>query len=381
MRMSEFILANVEQILQGWEDFARSLPSGRILSIAALRNDAERMLQFIVRDLESDQSDEQQFAKSVGHAAGVANDPRSAAMDHGLARALDHFTLPEMVSEYRALRASVTRLWLTKVPSTYENVIQLVRFNEAIDQIVAESVVRFTEKLEADADLFTATVTHDLRNPINAAVLSARLLSASTSLSERDRAALTRIESSTARVAVMIRQLNDFTRVRLGGAVAYTRRPTDVARLCEGLVQEIEAAHPGRRIILQRSGDTTANLDGDRTAQLVANLLGNALQHGSPTGKIEIRVTGGADDVVLAVHNEGPPISPEELQDIFEPLHRGPNKRSQNPEGSLGLGLYIARTIALAHGGSIHVSSDATAGTVFTVMLPRTGHPRPKAAR
>jgi signal transduction histidine kinase len=374
VRLSDFILQNVEAILQGWEDFARSIPAGTVLSVSALRDDAERMLRFIAADLETAQSDQQQFDKSIGKAPPLPPGEQSAAMDHGLARALDRFSLAELVAEYRALRASVTRLWLEQMPTTAENAMQLVRFNEAVDQILAESVVRFTAKLDSDADLFTASVSHDLRNPVNAVVMSVGLLNASKTLSEPERLASARIERSAKRIEAMLAELHDFTRVRLGGATAYNRQPTEIAQVCRDLIDEVRASNPGRRIILTQSGDTVANVDGHRIGQLVGNLLANAIQHGSPTAPIEVHVTGDDRSVGIEVHNEGPPIAADELRDIFEPLRRG-SSRSMDADGGLGLGLYIARTIAVAHGGSIEVVSTAAAGTTFSVRLARSGYP------
>jgi signal transduction histidine kinase len=372
MQLSQFIVAKIETILQGWEDFARSIP-GHILNLVALRDDAERMLRFIAQDLETEQSERQQLDKSLGLAPGLPAGKQTAAMDHGLARALDHFTLTEMVAEYRALRASVTRLWLKGTPTTADNVLQLVRFNEAVDQILAESVARFTEQLDTDADLFAATISHDLRNPVNAVVMSAQLLSASKSLSQADRVASARIERSATRIGAMLRELEDYTHVRLGRTAGYKREATDVAKLCRGFIDEIEASHPGRRIILSESGDTTANVDRQRVGRLVSNLIGNAIQHGSQSEQIAVRITGADRDVAIEVHNEGSAVAPEDLKEIFEPLRRAGRKQS-DADRSLGLGLYIAQTIAVAHGGSIDVTSTTAAGTTFVVRLPRTGY-------
>ena len=172
----------------------------------------------------------------------------------------------------------------------------------------------------------------------------------------------------------MLRELQDYTHVRLGGALGYNREPTDVADLCRRFIDEIEVSHPGRRIILSESGDTTANVDRQRVGRLVSNLIGNAIQHGSQSEPIAIRIIGAHRDVAIEVHNEGPVIEPEELKEIFEPLHRGRRKQS-DADSSLGLGLYIARTVAVAHGGSVDVTSTTAAGTTLVVRLPRTGYP------
>src|SRR5690349_19459847 len=110
MRLSDFILANIEAILGEWESFAGSLPPGASMAPAALRNDAERMLRFIAADLEIEQSDEEQSAKARGRGKQLPHGEQSAAHDHGLQRLADGFDLVQMVSEYRAVRGSVTRL-------------------------------------------------------------------------------------------------------------------------------------------------------------------------------------------------------------------------------------------------------------------------------
>ena len=171
MRLSKFILDNLDAILQQSEDFARSLPRGPAMSIDALRDDAERMLRFVAADMETDQSPKQEFAKATGHGPAAAKGEFSAAHDHGLARAVERFSLVDLVSEYRALRASVTRMWMDAAPPTIESVAQFIRFNEAIDQILAEGVLTFTERFDHEADLFFASVGHDLSNPVNASIL------------------------------------------------------------------------------------------------------------------------------------------------------------------------------------------------------------------
>lgn len=123
------------------------------MTVAALRNDAERMLRFIAADSETPESVDEPHQKSFGHGPQLLDGADSAAHEHGKARAVDHFTFSEMVSEYRALRTVVTRRWLDASGADYNSVIQLVRFNEAINQVLAESVVRFAAGLERESDL------------------------------------------------------------------------------------------------------------------------------------------------------------------------------------------------------------------------------------
>jgi signal transduction histidine kinase len=130
---------------------------------------------------------------------------------------------------------------------------------------------------------------------------------------------------------------------------------------------EISASHPDAALRWQGSGDLRGEWDTDRLTQVVSNLVGNAIQHGSGT---PVTITGQdqGDSVTLAVHNGGPSISSELLPFVFEPFARG---REESASHSIGLGLFIARAIVSAHGGRIDVHSSNDAGTTFTAQLPK----------
>jgi signal transduction histidine kinase len=371
MRLSEFLIDNMEQVLQEWEDFARAIAPGHLMSVAELRNDAERMLRFVVADIESAQSAHEQVEKSMGRGPELPAGEESAAHDHGVARAVAHFSLAELVSEYRALRASVTSLWLKAVPATADSVLQLVRFNEAVDQLIAESVVRFAAKLDADANLFTASISHDLRNPLSAVVMRARLLEHSPHLDDKERAAVAQIQEAGSRLSGLVRDLQDFTRTRLGSPLVYERKPADVGKLCRAIAGELSAAYPDRQIDVNLAGDLTAEVDVGRVGQILSNLLANAIQHGTQGGRISISAAGDTDRVRITVHNAGKTIRDEDLDVIFEPLKRGVSAKSDD-RSHFGLGLYICKRIAEAHGGSITATSSEAQGTSFVVVLPRT---------
>lgn len=341
------------------------------MTVVALRDDAERMLRFIAADIETPQSPAEQHQKSVGRGPELADGADSAAHDHGKARAIDHFTVSEMVSEYRALRAAVTRMWLDAAAFDRQSVDQLVRFNEAMDQVLAESAVRFAATVERESDLFTASIGHDLRNPLNSIVSSSELLANSTLLPDTERGAARRIANAALRMASMLSELQDFSRSRLGGFVQLSLEQANVAEICREVVNEITAAHPTYTLQYAESGDTSAVVDRKRVGQLVSNLVGNAVQHGTPSGTISASAHGDAQRVRVEVHNEGPAIDPARLEDIFEPLHRAASGPPATP-GSLGLGLYIVRRIAVAHGGTVSVTSTEADGTTFVVVLPRT---------
>jgi signal transduction histidine kinase len=374
LRLSTFIVENIEPILEQWQAFARSLQPGRLMTVPALRDDAEQLLRFIAADIESSQSQAERRDKSLGRGA-QPDVAESAAHQHGRSRAVDHFTFAEMVSEYRALRAAVTGMWLEAADVDYESVIQLVRLNEAIDQILAESVDRFAATLEREADLFNASIVHDLRNPLNAIVSSSELLSRSTLLPDAERGTTKRIARSATRMAGMLSELQDFSRSRLGGLPELSLEQANVAEICREVIAEIAAADRTCTLQFVDSGDTAAVVDRNRIGELVSNLLGNAVQHGSQFGTITVSAQGDQQRVRVEVHNEGPAIDVAHLKDIFEPLHRAGPETPRN-RGSLGIGLYIVRRIALAHGGSVSVTSTEADGTTFVVVVPKNARVR-----
>jgi signal transduction histidine kinase len=216
-----------------------------------------------------------------------------------------------------------------------------------------------------------AIVSHDLRNPHNAITLSAGVLLQRQGADERTRRTASRIASASERGSRLIQDLLDFTRARVGGLPIHPRS-MDVHELVHRVVEEVRSAHPERRIEYQASGDGHGEYDGDRLAQVVTNLVGNALQHSPPGTPVRVATQGEASGIHIVVHNQGRPIPEPLLPKLFEPYRRGPE--AAEARGSLGLGLYITQQIVLGHGGSLEVSSTQEAGTTFTVHLPRNVH-------
>ena len=223
------------------------------MPVTALRDHAEQMLRFIAAYIETEQSESQWFAKSLGH-PDESSGGLSASQEHGLARATERFTVDEMTSEYRALRASVTRMWLGHPDADVDAARQLVRFNEAIDQLLAESMKQFIAKESQDTEMFTAVIGHDLRNPLNAVAVAAQLLGSSETMSTHDREILNRIQDAVSRQGRLLDQLSDFSRLRLGGLRQIERVEYDVHDLCSNVVNELRLTDPN--IELTRSGDT-----------------------------------------------------------------------------------------------------------------------------
>ncbi len=223
-------------------------------------------------------------------------------------------------------------------------------------------------------DMFLSIVSHDLRTPLQAVKLAVRSLLGMPELPAPAQRLVERIGASADRMNGMIVQLLDFARGRLGGGIPVEPRPMDLAECARHALDELRVARPEVQARFLARGDCRGEWDRDRLAQVVQNLVGNALKYGTP-GTTEVELEGTPDEVRLTVRNQGPPIAEEALQQIFEPFGRGPEAERRPTGNGLGLGLFITREIVLAHGGDISVRSSAEQGTTFTVRLPRRRTP------
>jgi signal transduction histidine kinase len=214
-------------------------------------------------------------------------------------------------------------------------------------------------------------VSHDLRNPLNTIALTAAVMARRDTLAPKDAQFVQRIQNAAQRAGRLIRDLLDFTQVRLDGRIPVQLRPANLHELLKDVVAELDAAHPARIACSLGADDPRGEWDPDRLSQVAENLVLNALKYGAAGGTV--RVSTRSDDkwVVMEVHNDGEPIPADRIAGIFEPLQRGADVSQPNPDRSIGMGLYIVKHIVQAHGGSIGVASNPGHGTTFTVTLPR----------
>lgn len=384
MRLANFIESNSELILAEWVEFAaKSGPAGSAMDLTALRDHAQAMLTDIVADLRTPQTDAEQEEKAKGKADADHSGDDTSAQVHGALRAEAGFTLGEMISEFRALRASVIRLWTGASGSlTGADLEDLMRFNEAIDQATAESITRFTRDLDHSKEMFLAILGHDLRTPIGTVIMSSQFMLDTGELKEPHLTLMTRIARSARRMNELVRDLLDLTLTRFGSGIPIARADMDLARVALYAVEEMSTAHPNSVLRIETSGELRGEWDAARLSQVLANLLANAVQYGTAKKPIMVTVQGGTEDVVLRVHNEGPPIARADLPGLFNPLKRLASEGAGAGDApNLGLGLYIAEQIVTAHRGTIAVESSAEAGTSFTVCLPRRPAAPPRTAR
>jgi signal transduction histidine kinase len=363
MSLCAFISTHHGEIISEFAAFAKTLmPPGVEMTDTELRDHAEEILSAVVQDIGIAQTSEEQLRKSQGR--GTARTMEVVGRLHADDRIGHGFTFRSVLAEFRALRATVLRLY---AESGATDLADVRRFNEAIDEAMTESMDRFARQTDLFRDQFIGVLSHDLRTPLGAITAGATLLAVPEDNPQRRSRVVERVMNSAQRMERMIGDLLDLTRARLGGSIPLKRRPTDLHQICEEAVLEIRAGQREAVVRLDCSGDLRGEWDTDRLAQVLSNLVGNALQHGDGT-PVTITAREQGDSVSLAVHNGGAVIPAHLLPSIFAPLVRADEQRTH---ASIGLGLFIARTIVLAHGGDIQVSSSAGAGTTFTVVLPK----------
>ena len=363
----------MEELLLEWEAFARTLlPPGKTLDRTGLRDDAESLLRAIALDMELAQSPEQEALKSRGNRFRERSAVPQPARMHAHDRYIIGFDLDQLLAEYRAMRASVIRLWTQKMGQADQAALrELTRFNEAIDELLADSVAHYGATVERAKNLFLAVLGHDLRTPLSAVLAAGSAILRAESETTGTVKAAAVILRSGARMSQMVSDLVDFTRARLGEGIPVVRVPMDLGLAVRDALEEIEAAHPQHTLRLTTSGDLRGSWDSARLKQALANLIQNAVHHGTANTPITISVIGHDGQVVLTVHNDGPPIPEQDRDRIFEPLVTAAETSSPHTSAHIGLGLYITRQIVGGHGGTIDVESTELAGTTFTVSLPR----------
>lgn len=299
---------------------------------------------------------------SVGALASLIQDPDTRSRVEGVFRRATETAHPLcFVVEYEANgRRLVTRGTAdpmadgVRVVATVLDVTGLKRLEEA-----ALDRARFHAEL-------VGIVSHDLKSPLNVVSMGVTLLKEVGALDEKQRQLLQRIERANRRGAKLISDLLDFTRVRLGGGLPIDPRETDLAAVVERVLDESRIVHRDHDFTVATHGTTTGRFDADRLAQAISNLLENAVEH-ADDGDVTVELKGTDDGLRLSVENRGAEIAQEDIEQIFDPLEQ------VDPQGTrrrIGLGLYIVRQIARAHGGEAFAESIA-GRTRFTLTIPR----------
>ncbi|CAM2797269.1 His Kinase A (phospho-acceptor) domain-containing protein [Pseudomonas gessardii] len=373
MRLSEFIVLHAERIVDEWEQFAETLtPAADTLNRTQLRDHAHSILLAAARDMNTRQSASEQAAKAKGEGPEKTPSLDAAAASHGELRHTVGFDLVQMTSEFRHLRACVIRLWVDSLASPDMTYFQdMIRFNEAIDEALAESTAAYAEQVNRSRDIFLAILGHDLRTPLQAVKMSTEMLLRKAPLDSHGLGLVGNIQKGARHMEAMVSDLLGFVRSRLGSSLPIEPKPMNLADAAREAITEACASRPDCQVHLHLQGDTQGLWDRGRIDQLLQNLIGNALQHGLNSQAVTLSLDGSPGSVELRMHNYGPPIPQEALGTVFDPLVRSTTEEPGSNSTSLGLGLFIVREVVEAHRGTIEVASSETAGTTFTVILPR----------
>lgn len=384
MSLSRFIREHMKAIVAEWQTFAMTMePAATTMSPPALRDHAEQILLAVAADLDSVQGVAAQAEKSKGR--GPLSARETAAATHGALRQVSGFNLNQLGAEYRALRASVIRLWMAQHEAgmTVADVVEdMIRFNEAVDQAVAESTARYVAELALSRDTFMAILAHDLRSPLSAIQMLGQLMG-DKAANEAAKLQADQIVRSAREMGDMIRDLLEYTRTHLGKGIPVVPTDINIARVCAEALDEVRSGHPDRQFLLDVPSELPGHADGARLRQALSNLLNNALQHGDARSPITLAAQAEGEGIAIRVKNMGEPIPADSLQVIFDPLVQLPRPSGEDASESstnLGLGLFIAREVALGHGGSVVATSSAQEGTEFTILLPSSAADQPAAA-
>ena len=374
MTISDFTEQQVGPIVDEWVEFARTrLPISHDYSREDLADHARVLLLAIAADLRNSESARAKHGKSRGNKPDDDPAITRIAREHAVQRFEQGFSLDHLVAEFRALRASVIRRWTEHLAQVSSRELdELTRFGEAMDQALSESASLYSRKVDDSRNLLLGILGHDLRTPLGVIHMSASYLLRVDTLDGAQTKAVARILTSADRMKDMVKDILDFTQTAFGVPLPISPSATDMGELTTNIVGEIRALFPASRVDLSCDGDLSGRWDGARVGQMLSNLIANAVQHGKGEQPVLVRVDGSAGQVQVEVWNEALPISAEAQRTLFLPLRQTPSDGVKRQFGSsgLGLGLYIAREIAVAHGGSIKVTSDE-GGTSFAVCLPR----------
>lgn len=285
-----------------------------------------------------------------------ATTPPAAAAIHGETRFAQGIPLGDVLDDLSLLRRATVEAVGSNDPDLH------AFFDRAMKSAATEMLTQET----AFRDRLLGILSHDLRNPLGAVSVGIELVLADSTLKPMARRAAERVASSAARMLRMIRDLLDLTRAHGEKGLPLKCEPAAANDIIADVVEEMRTAHPGRTIVVHPPAEPVVGTwDRDRLAQMVSNLLSNAFDHGQADGSVEV-TWRAKDGLELSIVNAGPPIAESSRARIFEAFQHGDPKNHRG----LGLGLYIVREIARAHGGDVRLERSDATETRFTVHLP-----------
>jgi signal transduction histidine kinase len=397
VRLADFIVANVEPILAEWELFARGIwPEAGAADPTEMRDEAEDILRATVVDMQSHQTAAQQAEKSKGASrqSDEDDDLTRASSSHGRGREVSGFELWAVLAEYRALRASVLRLWRESEPTPdLRDLNDMTRFNESMDQSLMHAVRSYAEQVERERetlmakeqaarreaeaanrakDVFLATLSHEMRTPLNAIVGWLSILRHDSAETRHFQEGLEVIERNTMAQVQLIDDLLDVSRI-VSGKLRVDIQPCELADVINAGVNVTRTAAAARGITLNLRLDPSANdasCDSVRIQQVVWNLVSNAIKFTPKGGHVHVTLDRAESSFQIQVSDTGQGISPDLLPHVFDRFRQADSSMRRRFAG-LGLGLSIVKYIVEAHGGTVEATSPGEGkGSTFTVRLP-----------
>lgn len=368
--LSDFIRGASDEIVAHAVAFARTLPplANVSIDVAVLSNHLPGVLKAIAIDLEQPQTRQEGITKSEGLATAVTGE--TSAQTHGRMRAEVGLSVAQVVAEYRVLRAVVMRLWgeagrLNNAAAFND----LLRFNEAMDQAIAESIAFHVAEVDRWRATLLAVIGHDLRTPLGTVLMATDSLAMMAGDGPLAAPAGV-LRRGAGRLAALLDSLLEYNNVQLGAGMSLHPHRVDLDPASCAEVEMLRAALPEVTITCEMSGPMVGLFDENRIREAISNLVANAAQYRTPSTPIQVVGEGHSDHVTLSVVNQGPPIPTEVLETFFQPLRRRDTGERHGPRRNLGIGLFIVREIARAHGGT--VTAEARDGRVsFVMQLPK----------
>jgi signal transduction histidine kinase len=357
MRVIDILRQRESDIVDEAARFAQSLApfADESVDSAVLRDHLPSVLRAMVRDLERPQTREEEIAKSEGRAPMPPAE--TAAEIHGRMRAESGLSVGQVVAEYRVLRSVVSRMWSDSAAYDSDSRHDMIRFNAAIDQAIAESVSFHSAEMRRWRYALLAVIAHDLRGPLQSMAMISEFLGERLRNTEHV-PHIDRLASAAERLRILLDSLLDYSTTKFGRPMRLNLAQADLASALEAELDLVRSAHPTVSFILQCDGNLSGLFDENRVREAFSNLLSNAVQYSEPSTPVRAIATEAHGQIRLEVRNHGEAIPAEAVHSVFEPLRRADETRRAGTRHNLGIGLFIVREVARAHGGSVGVTYD-----------------------
>lgn len=365
MRLADFIRDNKTRIQSDWEARAFTLLEEEQSRALLLQAHIDSMLDAIVLDIDE---------------AGQYDDilaEHTAALTYGILRDLAGGSLRQLGEELRVLRSTTSELWCSAGPSASANALQdLCTFHGVLDQAFSEYIAHYSDELARARDGFLSILGHDLRSPLSAITIAGDYLSMPGMLDGKPLQAAVGIKNSAASMSAMIRNLMSYAKARLGKKMKMTPERSDIGNICEATLMKARLLFPDYAFDAQVKTKIYGEVDPQHMQQMLDNLVESAVQQGANGKPILLKAFEDEDAIVVQVETAGEAGSLDALQLIVDPSVQIPFDAAEPDNklsGIVGLGLFAAREIVLAHGGAISIERIEHGGTLFTVRLPQVG--------